>query len=80
VQAAARVGGTESPNGWISLILYLLIALGFYAYLQVCLNELWRSAADLLPGQPPLPAPADEMPPRLANEQESPAQQPQSNP
>ena len=77
VQAAARVGGTEPPNGWIAIILYLLIALGFYAYLQVSLNSLWRSAADLLPGQQPLPAAADGMPPRLTEQQEARSEQPQ---
>jgi hypothetical protein len=80
VQAAARVGGTEPPNGWIALILYLLISIGFFAYLQVCLNELWRSAAELLPGQPPLPAPAEQMPARLPDEQEAPSEQAQPNP
>ncbi len=65
VQGAARIGGQEPPSGWIALILYIFIALGFYAYLQVSLNDLWRSEADPLPGQPAPPAVADPMPPRL---------------
>jgi Domain of unknown function (DUF4234) len=69
VQGAARIAGKEPPNGWIALLLYVFIALGFYAYLQVSLNDIWRSEADLLPGQAPLPAMPDSMPPRLPDEQ-----------
>ncbi len=80
VQGAARIGGKEPPNGWIALILYLLIALGFYAYLQVSLNELWRSEAETLPGHAPLPATADGMPSRLSDEQQLPADPQDPNP
>jgi hypothetical protein len=68
IQGAARIGGREPLNGWIALILFLLLAPGFWAYLQVSLNDLWRSEAEPLPGQPPPPAPAEEMPPRLPEE------------
>lgn len=63
VQGAARVGEKEPVNGWIALILYLLLAPAFWAYLQVSLNDLWRSEAEPLPGQlaPPVP---EKMPPR----------------
>jgi hypothetical protein len=59
----ARVGEKEPVNGWIALILYLLLAPAFWAYLQVSLNDLWRSEAEPLPGQlaPPVP---EKMPPR----------------
>jgi len=63
VQGAARVGGEEPLSGWIALILYLLLAPGFWAYMQVSLNNLWRVEADLLPGQEPLPEQPDPMPP-----------------
>ena len=70
VQGAARIAGKEPPNGWIALILYLLISLGFYAYLQVSLNDVWRSEADLLPGQAaPPPGLDDQMPPRLQGDE-----------
>jgi Domain of unknown function (DUF4234) len=69
IQGAARIGGREPINGWIALILYLLIALGFWAYIQVSLNDLWRSEAELLPGQEPLPAASDQMPAPLEAEQ-----------
>jgi Domain of unknown function (DUF4234) len=68
IQGAARIGGREPLNGWIALILFLLLAPGFWAYLQVSLNDLWRSEAEPLPGQPPPPAPPDTMPPRLPEE------------
>jgi Domain of unknown function (DUF4234) len=69
VQGAARVGGEEPPNGWISLILFFVISLGLWAYLQVTLNHLWRSEAEVLPGDEPPPALADPMPPRLEGDQ-----------
>ena len=65
VQGAARVGGHEPVNGWIALILYLLLAPGLWAYLQSSLNNVWRSEAEALPGQPEPPAPSDQMPPPL---------------
>jgi hypothetical protein len=75
VQAAARLGGREPANGWIALILYLFISVGFWAYIQVSLNDLWRTEADLLPGQGALPPTANEMPSRLADEPAVPVQQ-----
>src|SRR2546421_4845677 len=65
VQGAQRLAGHDPPNGWIALILYLLIAPGFWAYIQVSLNDTWRSEADPLPGQELPPANSEQMPPRL---------------
>lgn len=65
VQGAARVAGREPVNGWIALILYLLLQPAFWAYLQWSLNDVWRTEAEPLPGGPPLPEPSDEMPERL---------------
>jgi hypothetical protein len=45
VQAAAIQGGTEPVNGWIALLLYIIIGPAFWAYLQVSLNELWSANA-----------------------------------
>lgn len=67
VQQAARIGAQQPLNGWIALILYIVLAPAFWAYLQVSLNDLWRSESDALPGQPPVPEPADELPPRIEN-------------
>src|SRR5436305_8299794 len=65
VQQAARVGAKEPLSGWIALVLYFVLAPAFFAYLQLSLNELWRSEADLLNGQGPLPEATSAMPPRL---------------
>lgn len=63
VQGASRLAGREPLNGWIALILYLLLQPGFWAYIQVSLNEIWRQEAEPLPGHTPPPEPAEEMPP-----------------
>ena len=63
VQGASKVAGQEPLNGWIALILYLLLSPGFWAYLQVSLNHVWEREAEPLPGQPAPPAAPEEMPP-----------------
>lgn len=45
IQAAAIEEGTEPVNGWIALVLYIVIAPAFWAYLRVSLNELWDATA-----------------------------------
>jgi hypothetical protein len=42
-QTAARLTGVEPLNGWIALILYVLLAIGFPAYLQSGLNKVWSA-------------------------------------
>ena len=61
MQAAARLTGAEPANGWIALILFLVLGLAFPPYLQSSLNKVWdaqlpASAAAAPP--PPTPAPA----------------------
>lgn len=75
VQGAARVGGREPLNGWIALILYFVLSLGFWAYIQVSLNDLWRTEAEALPGHEAPPALSDRMPARLDEPQTMPAQE-----
>ncbi len=70
VQGAARLGGNEPVNGWIAIILYLLLAPGLWAYVQVSLNDLWRQEAEALPGAPAPPVASDAMPPPLPPEQQ----------
>jgi hypothetical protein len=65
VMGASRLAGQEPLNGWIAILLYLFIAPGFWAYIQVSLNNLWQAEADAIEGQPAPPPPSDEMPPRL---------------
>ena len=45
VQAAQRLAGQEQLNGWIGLILYIVIGPAFYAYLQSGLNNVWAAQA-----------------------------------
>ena len=63
VQAASGLAGRERANGWIALILYLLLAPALWAYIQVSLNEIWEQDADALPeGEPPGQPQADADP------------------
>jgi hypothetical protein len=60
VEGAAGLAGTEAPNGWIALLLYLIVAPAFWAYIQVTLNDVWAQEADPAGGaapSPPEPAP-----------------------
>ena len=55
VQAASGLAGREQANGWIALILYLLLPFALWAYIQVSLNEIWEQDADALAeAQPPV--------------------------
>lgn len=65
VQGASKIAGREPVSGWLSIILYLLLAPAFWAYLQVSLNHVWEQEAEPLPGQAAPPPQGDEMPPRL---------------
>jgi len=46
VQDASKVAGKEPLNGWIALILYLLLAPALWAYIQSSLNDIWKAEAD----------------------------------
>lgn len=64
VQAAQRVAGVVPPlNGWLALILFVLIGIAYPPYVQSELNKVWRAAGSALPGES-LPPAGDEMPPR----------------
>jgi hypothetical protein len=45
VQAAQRLAGQNPLNGWIGLVLYLVLSPAFYAYMQSGLNSVWRAQA-----------------------------------
>lgn len=64
IMGAARLSGKEPVSGWISIILYILIAPAFWAYLQVSLNQIWEQEAEALPGHEAPPV-RDDMPPPL---------------
>ena len=44
VQAAQRMNGQTPINGWLGLVLYLVIFPAFYGYMQSGLNSAWRAA------------------------------------
>jgi hypothetical protein len=45
VQAAQRLTGQTLVNGWLGLVLYLVISPALYAYMQSGLNSAWRAQA-----------------------------------
>jgi Domain of unknown function (DUF4234) len=55
VQAAQRRSGQTPLNGWLALVLYVVISPAFYAYLQSGLNGVWKAQA-AAPEAAPLPA------------------------
>jgi hypothetical protein len=62
VQAAQRLGGESEPlNGWIALILAIVISPALYAYEQSGLNGVWESGqvSQALPGGQQQIAPAE---------------------
>ncbi|HEY2717305.1 MAG TPA: DUF4234 domain-containing protein [Solirubrobacterales bacterium] len=64
IMGASKVAGREPVSGWLSIVLYLLIAPAFWAYLQSSLNHIWEQEAEPAEGQAPPPV-SDEMPPPL---------------
>lgn len=71
-QTAARLTGVEPLNGWIALLLYLVIGIAFPAYLQSGLNKVWEAqggGSAIAAGQqstvaaPPTSPPPQETPP-----------------
>jgi uncharacterized protein DUF4234 len=49
VQAAQRLAGQSQINGWIGLILYIVISPAYFAYMQSGLNTVWKSQAVATP-------------------------------
>jgi len=80
VMGASSLAGKEPLNGWIAIILYLLLTPAFWAYVQLSLNDIWRQEAEALPGQEPPPSPPSEMPPPLSSEQPPAGEPPQQPP
>ena len=70
VMGSARVAGKDPVNGWIALILYIVVAPAFWAYLQVSLNNAWRAEAEALPGET-LTVEPGQMPPRMSETQQA---------
>src|SRR3954447_13621968 len=56
IQKAQRMYGIEpQANGWLGLIMAILISPVFYAYEQSELNKVWRQSSEA-PAAPPEPA------------------------
>ena len=49
VQAAQRITGSSPINGWLGLVLYLVISPALYAYMQSGLNKVWQGVRDEAP-------------------------------
>jgi Domain of unknown function (DUF4234) len=45
VQAAQRHAGLTPINGWLGLVLYVVLSPAFYAYMQSGLNGVWKAQA-----------------------------------
>ena len=45
VQAAQRLNGQTQINGWLGIVLYIVISPVLYAYMQSGLNSVWNSQA-----------------------------------
>lgn len=54
VQAAQRLTGESPINGWLGLVLYLVLSPAMYAYMQSGLNGVWK--AQSAAGAEPVPA------------------------
>lgn len=51
VQAAQRLAGQAPLNGWLALVLYVVISPALYAYMQSGLNGVWRQQAEGAPAE-----------------------------
>ncbi|HWA53718.1 MAG TPA: DUF4234 domain-containing protein [Solirubrobacterales bacterium] len=68
VMGASKIAGQPPLNGWIAIILYLLLSPALWGYIQSELNKVWEAEADPVEGELAPPAPADAMPPTLPAE------------
>jgi len=55
VQTAQRLAGQSPLNGWLALVLYLVLSPAFYAYMQSGLNGVWRVQATSAAPEPATP-------------------------
>ncbi|HEY7257275.1 MAG TPA: DUF4234 domain-containing protein [Solirubrobacterales bacterium] len=74
VQGSSSVAGQEPLNGWIAILLYVIISPGLWAYIQISLNRVWEAEAEPIPGGELPPPQAGAMPPPLEPESNEPAQ------
>jgi hypothetical protein len=43
VQKAQRLAGQVPINGWLGVVLYIVISPVFYAYMQSGMNSVWKA-------------------------------------
>jgi hypothetical protein len=66
VQGTEALADREPINGWLVLILWLIIQPAMWAYLQVSLNHVWEQELGAVPGGAPLPDRGGDLtPPKL---------------
>jgi hypothetical protein len=78
IQQAQHLAGVQPMNGWIALVLYLVVAPVFWAYEQSELNKAWAAEGGPVPKQdtyeaPSLPS-ARQQAPSTVPQQPEPAQ------
>jgi Domain of unknown function (DUF4234) len=56
VQRAQRMAGQAPLNGWLAVLLYVVIWPVFYAYMQSGLNGVWKVEAGQVPAAAPVQA------------------------
>jgi hypothetical protein len=49
IQEAQRMSGQEPLIGWLAIVLYIVLALGLWAYFQDSLNKVWRAQGEAAP-------------------------------
>jgi hypothetical protein len=52
VQAAQKLTGQTPINGWLGLVLYVVISPAMYAYMQSGLNGVWKAQAETTEAAP----------------------------
>ncbi len=68
VMGASKVAGLAPLNGWIAIILFVVLSPALWFYVQSELNKVWQADAEPAEGELAPPAPADAMPPPLPTE------------
>jgi hypothetical protein len=60
VQKGQQMVGQSPLNGWIGVLLYVVISPVFFAYMQSGLNAMWKAGGSRQPEAPPEEAPRRE--------------------
>ena len=80
VQRVQQLGGVEPVNGWIVLILYLVLSIAVPPYIQSTLNKLWERYPSLAEGAGGAIPAGTEQPAAQPEAQQQPAQTPPTEP